>query len=102
MNFIMFTLLPHSRRYDLRVHYLFIILRVSSEKSAWVTTGRTTVTLMYLLQFHAVQPVIEETLQILNHRYNALQICGYVVKCSAVLVANLSTCQGVEDQVLRL
>jgi len=83
MNFIIFTRLPNSTRYDLCVHYVFIILRVISEKSAWTTTGRTTVTLLYLLQFHAVQSVTEETLQILKHKYIALQIRGYVVKCGA-------------------
>jgi len=39
MNFIMLTRFPHSRRYDLCTHYVFIILLVSSEKPAWATTG---------------------------------------------------------------
>lgn len=100
MNFIMFTRLPRSRRYDLCVLYLFMILKVSSEKSAWTTTGRTTVTLLYLLQLHALRSVIEEAFQILKHRYIALQIRGYVVKCGTVLRASLSICQGAVDQVL--
>jgi len=64
MNFITFTRLPHSRRYDLCMYYIFIMLRVSSELLAWATTGRTTVTLLYLLHFHSHTTVLAAVSQL--------------------------------------